>query len=89
MSSNSEQTLMSTVAQQTKSITVEADQSSCQPCSRGGDQFSFQSYSTGEGHDAILAKWHGAQAKERRRENRSLDGRNVRELDDARQSKVL
>ena len=30
-----------------------------------------------------------AQAKERDVENRSLDGRNVRELDDARQSKVL
>ena len=49
MSGNSEQTLMSTVAQQ---------------------------------------KRPGAQAKERR-ENRSLDGRNVRELDDARPSKVL
>ena len=52
-----------------------------------GDQSSFQSYSTGEGHDATFAKRHGALAKERR-ENRSLDGRNVRALDDARQSKV-
>ena len=55
VSSNSAQTLMS--EQQTMSITVEADQPSFQPCSRGRDQ--------GEGHDAIFAKRHGAQAKER------------------------
>ena len=53
VSGNSEQTLMSTVAQQTTPITVEADQSS------------FQPYSTGEGHDAIFAERHGAQPKER------------------------
>ena len=65
VSSNSEQTLMSTVAQQTMSITVEADQSPIQPCSPGGDQSSFQSFSTGEGHYAIFVKRHGAQVKER------------------------
>ena len=56
---------MSTVAHQTMSITDEADQSSFQPCSRGGVQSSFQSYSTGEGHDAIFTERYGAQAKER------------------------
>ena len=55
---------MSTIAQQTWSITVEADQSSFQPCSRGGDQSSFQSYSTGECHDAIFANRRFSQAKE-------------------------
>ena len=84
---DSEQNLMSTVAQQTMSTTVETDQSSFQPCSRGGDQSSFQSYSTGEDHDATFAEGHGASNKGKRRENRSLD--DVRELDDARQSKVL
>ena len=76
---------MSTIAQQTMSITVETDQSSFQPCSRGGDQSSFQSYSTGEDHDATFAEGHGASNKGKRRENRSFD--NVRELDNAGQSK--
>ena len=72
---DSEQSLMSTRAQQTMSITVETDQSL------------FQSYSTGEDHDATFAQGHGASNKGKRRETRSLD--DVRELDDARQSKVL
>ena len=81
MPTDSEQSLMSTVAQQTMSTTVDADQFSVQPCSRGGDQSSFQSYSTGEDHAATLAEGHGDSNKGRRRENRSLD--DVRELDDA------
>ena len=72
---DSEQSLMSTRAQQTMSITVETDQSL------------FQSYSTGEDHDATFAEGHGASNKGKRCEKRSLD--DVHELDDARQSKVL
>ena len=75
MPTDSEQSLISTIAQQTMSITVETDQSL------------FQSYSTGEDRDATFTEGHGASNKGKRRENRSLD--DVRELDDARQSKVL
>ena len=63
------------LTEQTMSITVETDQSL------------FQLYLTGEDHDATFAEGHGASNKGKRRENRSLD--DVRELDDARQSKVL